>query len=77
MASTPDDSMTMDSRTPSRSSTPIPSTLCQRHQDLANEIKRLTLLMQGSQDTLNSLQKYGTFSPQDAHVLHLQDLMLT
>ncbi|GFY55522.1 hypothetical protein TNIN_196371 [Trichonephila inaurata madagascariensis] len=77
MASTPDDSMTLDSRKPSRSSTPTPSILCQRHSDLADDIQRLSIMIQGTKDTLNSLQKYGTYNPQDAHVLHLQDLLQT
>ncbi|GFS31635.1 hypothetical protein TNIN_449531 [Trichonephila inaurata madagascariensis] len=54
MASTPDDSMTLDSRAPSRSSTPTPSILCQRHMELADDIQRFSIMIQGTKDTLNS-----------------------
>ncbi|GFY46081.1 hypothetical protein TNIN_18281 [Trichonephila inaurata madagascariensis] len=75
MASTNDDSMTLDSRTPSRSSTPTPSILCQSRIDLTDDIQRYSILIQGTNDTLNSLQRYGNFNPEDTHVLHLRSLL--
>ncbi|GFV94237.1 hypothetical protein TNCV_1136921 [Trichonephila clavipes] len=39
--------MPSDSRSPSRPATPVPTATCQRHQQLADEIQKFTLLIQG------------------------------
>ncbi|GFY23233.1 hypothetical protein TNCV_3764711 [Trichonephila clavipes] len=69
--------MTLDSRTPSRSSTPTPTTLCLRRTELTNDIQRLSLLIQGVNDTLNSLTRFGSYDATDVNVTTLQNLLLS
>ncbi|GFX07521.1 hypothetical protein TNCV_5092341 [Trichonephila clavipes] len=76
MASNSDDSMTLDSRTPSRSSIQTPFTLCTKRTELTNGIQKLSLLIQGTNDTLNSLIRFGSYNPHDANVTMLQNLLL-
>ncbi|GFU39660.1 hypothetical protein TNCV_2802611 [Trichonephila clavipes] len=75
MASISDDSMTLESRTPSRSSTPTPSSLCAKRTELANDIQQLSLLIQGTNDTIYSLIRFGSFNPDDENVGMLQNLL--
>ncbi|GFT99856.1 PRE_C2HC domain-containing protein [Trichonephila clavipes] len=75
MASISDDSMTLESRTPSRSSTPTPSSLCAKRMELTNDIQQLSLLIRGTNDTINSLIRFGSFNPEDENVAMLQNLL--
>ncbi|GFX75727.1 PRE_C2HC domain-containing protein [Trichonephila clavipes] len=75
MASILDDRMTLDSRTPFRSSTPTASSLCAKRTELTNDIQQLSLLIQGNNDTINSLIRFGSFHPEDENVAMLQNLL--
>ncbi|GFQ94067.1 hypothetical protein TNCT_327061 [Trichonephila clavata] len=68
-----DHHMTTDSRTPSRPSTPTPTALCLRRKALTDDIQKFTLLMQGSDSTLNSLKRFGTFDANDPYVSVIQN----
>ncbi|GFT60808.1 hypothetical protein TNCV_984671 [Trichonephila clavipes] len=64
--------MPSDSRSPSRPATPVPTATCQRHQQLADEIQKFTLLIQGLNSTLKSITTYGKFNTEDPVVASLQ-----
>ncbi|GFT96331.1 uncharacterized protein TNCV_2081861 [Trichonephila clavipes] len=68
--------MPSDSRSPSRPATPTPTATCQRHQQLADEIQKFTLLIQGLNSTLKSLTTYGKFNTEDPVVASLQTQLL-
>ncbi|GFX60848.1 hypothetical protein TNCV_1311411 [Trichonephila clavipes] len=71
-----DYSMPSDSRTPSRPSTPTPTAICQRHQQLTDDIQKYTLLCQGTESTLKFLTLYGKYNPEDPVVASLQNQLL-
>ncbi|GFX66174.1 RNA-directed DNA polymerase from mobile element jockey [Trichonephila clavipes] len=68
--------MPSDSRSPSRPASPTPTATCQRHQQLADEIQKFTLLIQGINSTLKSLTTYGKFNTEDPVVASLQTQLL-
>ncbi|GFX42259.1 hypothetical protein TNCV_109801 [Trichonephila clavipes] len=68
--------MPSDSRSPSRPATPVPTATCQRHKQLADEIQKFTLLIQGLNSTLKSITTYGKFNNEDPVVASLQTQLL-
>ncbi|GFS28152.1 hypothetical protein TNIN_426081 [Trichonephila inaurata madagascariensis] len=61
--------MNMDSRTPSRPSTPVLSPQCQRRIFLNAEIQKFTFLAQGIESSLESIRRFGTVDENDAYVI--------
>ncbi|GFX63458.1 hypothetical protein TNCV_4240691 [Trichonephila clavipes] len=53
MASNSDDNMTLDSRTPSRPSTPTPTANCIRYTEMTEEIRGLATAIQANVKTLS------------------------
>ncbi|GFX57711.1 hypothetical protein TNCV_4015751 [Trichonephila clavipes] len=71
-----DHPMPTDSRTPSRPSTPTPTAICRRHQQLTDDIQKYTLLSQGTESTLKSLTLYGKYNTEDPVMASLQNQLL-
>ncbi|GFU19962.1 hypothetical protein TNCV_714791 [Trichonephila clavipes] len=65
--------MNTDSRTPA---TPTPTATCQRHQQLADDLQKCTLTIQGLNSTLKSLTTYGKFNLEDPVVASIQNQLL-
>ncbi|GFY71866.1 hypothetical protein TNIN_5141 [Trichonephila inaurata madagascariensis] len=64
-----DTSANMDSRTPSRPSTPVLSPQCQRRIFLNAEIQKFTFLAQGLETSLESIRRFGTVDENDPYVV--------
>ncbi|GFS57671.1 hypothetical protein TNIN_366831 [Trichonephila inaurata madagascariensis] len=80
MDMTLDTAAIMDSRTPSRPSTPVLSPQCQRRIFLNAEIQKFTFLAQGLETSLESIRRFGTVDENDPYVVktrtELQDKTL-
>ncbi|GFU11026.1 hypothetical protein TNCV_344341 [Trichonephila clavipes] len=68
--------MPTDARTPSRPATPTPTAICQRHQQLTDDIQKYTLIIQGLNSILKSLKTYGKFNTEDPVVASIQNQLL-
>ncbi|GFY78177.1 hypothetical protein TNIN_130961 [Trichonephila inaurata madagascariensis] len=60
MDMTLDNAANMESRTPSRPSTPVLSSQCQRRIYLNAEIQKFTFLAQGLETSLESIRRFGS-----------------
>ncbi|GFU32007.1 nucleic-acid-binding protein from transposon X-element [Trichonephila clavipes] len=75
MASNSDDNMTLDSRTPSRLSTPTPTANCIRYTEMTEEIRGLATAIQANEDIINGMLRFGNLYPDDECMVMQQNLL--
>ncbi|GFT63890.1 nucleic-acid-binding protein from transposon X-element [Trichonephila clavipes] len=70
-----DDNMTLDSRTPSRPSTPTPTANCLRYTEVTEEIRGLVTAIQANEDIINGMLRFGNLYPDDECIVMQQNLL--
>ncbi|GFV00826.1 nucleic-acid-binding protein from transposon X-element [Trichonephila clavipes] len=72
-----DDNMTLDSRTPSRPSTPTPTANCLRYTEMTDEISGLATAIQANENIINGMLRFGNLYPDDECRVMQQNLLQT
>ncbi|GFX43048.1 nucleic-acid-binding protein from transposon X-element [Trichonephila clavipes] len=75
MASISDDNM--DSRTPSRPSTPTATAKCIRYTEMTDEISGLATSIQANEDIIKGMLRFGNLYPDDECIVLQQNLLQT
>ncbi|GFT57341.1 nucleic-acid-binding protein from transposon X-element [Trichonephila clavipes] len=73
MASNSDDNMTLDSRTPSRPSTP--TARCIRYSEMTEEIRGLTTAINANENLIKEMTRFGNLYADDECVVMQQNLL--
>ncbi|GFS64142.1 hypothetical protein TNCV_3945091 [Trichonephila clavipes] len=75
MASNSDDNMTLDSRTPSRPSTPTPTARCIRYSEMTEELRGLVTAINANEDLIKGMTRFGNLYADDEYVVMQQNLL--
>ncbi|GFS88756.1 nucleic-acid-binding protein from transposon X-element [Trichonephila clavipes] len=75
MASNSDDNMNLDSRTPSRPSTPTPTDRCIRYSEMTEELRGLTTSINANQSLIKEMIRFGNLYADDECIAMQQNLL--